>query len=448
MKYLLSLLIALPLLSQTIFDESDFGFDADAADNWTAMKALETYANAATAPFTVNFAAGIYTNVWVGTSTHACDLDGVVGMTINGPEATLFTEHHNQNATFFRFQNSSNITLRLNFRGETIYNSGEVQLNPSVKSIFLTRSNVNFDVDASFTRVYDGLRFGQYVTSRTSPTYYLGNSNIVFKARSTNTHYTFIAYLGQNMDIDVYAEGTAEANWAAHRGVYLSGSSNARVSVIGKNIRWVHAILTTTASQLPPYHIGNTNITIYAKDTGTTQGPGSGRTLVAFSVVENGEVDIPTVTKGVDIIVDVVQTDSVFRSHNVIYWNARGTGAHRWEDVALSGLFYRPLTANRDFAAVHVALRSGANIGYIGADFDGFHDVGPTTGNAPRTIEVSTTVPTVVMRKRNSTIGNVVFADPAKQTLTDWPDDPGDPDPTPGVRIRLQGPAALEGRIR
>ena len=413
-----------PCTTDCVLDSTYFGFDANAANNYNAMRAMEDYANS-NGSIAVRFRPGTYTVQlpasgepgYRGGGQGACSMANVNGVTIDASQAVFYTPSGGDitkditEQSLFLFNGCNDINIKANFKG---VHQGHTHLG--IKGIYLKSNNSNADLTITSERMFDGIRVGNWEDpAQVSGPIYEGNHDITIDIKSVDTYYTAALYLTNNATITSEAKGTAEGNYGAYRAVYLNGCTNVNATskTMDMNVSDGVNIIGSAPQWSLPQHVGCSNITMNATDMGTTHYV-QYQSLVKLNVVTSSVIDTSIIHKNININVDIKETDTIWTNNRAVAIGAIGEGAsHRYEDVTISGTVDRQ-TANTSSAISVETLVQG--LSYFGLTLRGFHDLFDPQAK-PYTINVGSALPTVEIEAYDSDVGTVYLSDKTKQTF-------------------------------
>lgn len=285
LRHLIACLFCFPLVAAPL-DHSYFGFDTNSADNYTAFRNLEAYANS-NGTVSVSFSTNGTYKVTLptpgrGLQQGACQFSNVVGATIDAPGAEFYcTNMNGAGQAIFWLLRCTNTTISANLRGDhTADGSG-------VKGVWLVASNDNITLNLGTRQVYDGVRIGDWNDG--PPALYTGNRDITIISTNVDTRYGVAAYLADTLNINCEAEGTAAADWGLRRCVYITGSSNVTAISRSKNAAVPDGVNVVSSAPGPyePYHFGCSNVTFYCTDLGTTNDVSDSQKLFIMAIVSS-----------------------------------------------------------------------------------------------------------------------------------------------------------------
>lgn len=425
-------------LRAEVIDASHFGFSSAAENNFAAMRALEEYANTHKS-VSVRFPPGTFVVKspvsgepgYRGRGQAASWMKNVNGVVIDASQAWFKTPDSAPESALFRFSDSRNVRLHANFEGDNYGDKGNGR--DSVTAIHLWSNNENFDLVFEAVQMFDGVRIGNWILDRTASVDYSGNKNITVNAKGRDTVYTVAAYLASKLTLAVEVHGTAARGYGARRAVYLAGCDDVRAVSESRDMNISDGVnlITTNATVHPPYHIGSTNVTLHAIDTGSTMHVNH-RRLAKLGVVTNDESNISATHKNIAIQLSFTGPMTDWLGTHIFSFGALGTGAqHRFEDITLSGRLER-MGSN---LAVIFGEGNMEGLAYLGMNLVDFHDIGGPTWT-PLSIRITNPDPTVEIQSFRSTVGSVYFINPTRQSYTDHGDKP-----PPGLAASSFSPA-------
>ncbi len=408
-------------LRAEVIDASFFGFSSAAENNFAAMRALEEYANTHES-VSVRFPPGTFVVKFPGSgepgyrgrgqaATWMKNVDGVV---IDASQAWFKTPDSAPESALFRFSDSRNVRLHANFEGDNYGDKGNGR--DSVTAIHLWSNNDNFELLFEAVQMFDGVRIGNWIADRTASVDYSGNRNVTVSAKARDTVYSVAAYLASNLTVEVEVHGTAARGYGARRAVYLAGCDEVRAVSRSRDMNISDAVnlITTNATVHPPYHLGSTNVTLHAIDTGSSMHVNH-RRLAKLGVVTSDESNISATHRNIAIQLGFTGPMTGWLDTHIFAFGALGKGAqHRFEDITLSGRLDR---RESNMAAVF-GEGNTEGLAYVGMNLVDFHDTGSATWT-PLSIRVTSPDPTVEIRGSRSTVGSVHFINPSRQTYTD-----------------------------
>jgi hypothetical protein len=409
-------------------DASYFGFSTNAANNFQAMRALEAYVNTK-AGVAVTFQPGTYVVSLPGSADPgyrgmqqaACMLTGVSGATIDAASAEFYCTNLDSEQAIFQFRSCTNIILNAQFRGEhqPVPTSG-------VKSVHLVSSNSAVNINIRTTKMYDGVRIGNYEDPSViaTPTYD-GNGNITVVATNLDTYYGVAAYLARDLNITCQSVGTSANGFGAYRCVYLNGCSNVMAYSYCRDLAVPDGcnIIGSGPSALSPYHFGASNVTMYAMDLGSTNNV-LYQSLVKLGVVTSSVSATNITLQNIRIIVNAPSTSTIRPNLYTVAIGSLGTGAaHVYTNITISGTVGRGPSNRSPAIKVESTL---AGLAVLQLALDGFYDPSAPTQD---TVMVASSLPRAIITAVDSTVNRVDLANPANQTFNNLgkrPPAPGD----------------------
>jgi len=338
---LVSVLAGHDVLPAATLTATYFGFDTNAADNYSAMQRLGNYAST-NRSVSVAFAPGRYMITMSSARMAACLIAGATNVLIDAPAAEFFSTNLNtEGYCVFAFISCTNVTLNARFRG--LHSSGDSSRD-GLTSVLLLASNNTARLNVTTLRMFDGVRIGGLEDPAfVSRPVYEGNRNITVTATNVDTYYGVPAYLADGLTITNVSVGTSSNGFCAHRSVYLIGCTNALAYSYSRDLNVPDGcnIIGTTPAVVPPYHFGSSNITLYATDLGSTNNA-LYQSLVKLQVVTSSVTNISTGIKRIRIHVTAPSTATVRTNSFTVDIGSLGSqAAHRYEDITISGTVAR-----------------------------------------------------------------------------------------------------------
>ncbi len=396
-------------------DASYFGFSTNAANNFTAMRALESYANG-NGTLEVVFQPGTYivnlptsaATGYRGLQQGACMLSNVTDLTIDATRAEFYCANMNgYGQSIFNLRSCSNVTINAHFRGE---HRGETR--DSVKAVYLVNSNSAVNLNLRTTRMYEAVRIGDWEEGAGVPLYE-GNRDITVIATNLDTFYGVAVNLANNVTITNESVGTIANNFGAHRSVYIAGSSNITAYSWCRDLN-VHDgcnLITTAPAAIPPYHYGGSNITLYATDMGTTNWITS-QSLAKLGVVSSSVSATNITHQRIHIIVDAPSTATIRTNNYTVAIHSLGTNAaHTFTNITVSGKVERGPSNTKPTIYVDSSL---VGLSSLQLSLDRFYDAPAPTRY---TVSCNSAIPVVAITAIDSVVNGVYLAAPAKQTF-------------------------------
>lgn len=429
------LALGVGLAPAATFDASYFGFSTNAANNFTAMRALESYANS-NGTVAVVFQPGTYIVslpisgelLYRGVQRGACEFTRVTGVSIDAANAEFYTTNLNSSEqSIFRFKSCTNITVNAQFRGL------HIGMGTGIKSVHLVSSNTAATLNIKSTRMWDGVRIGDYADPLAAPTYE-GNNNITVIATNTDTYYGVVANLAKDLNIMCESIGTSVSGFGAHRSVYIAGCTNVvvRSYFLNLNVPDGCNLITSAPSGLSPHHFGSSNVTLYATDIGSTNNV-KFQSVAKLGVVTSSVSATNIVHKHIQIQVNAPSTATVRTNNYTIAIGSLGTGAaHVFEDITLSGTVQRGPSNTQPTIYIESNL---VGLSRLQLALNRFYDaINPTQ----YTISCDNTSPAVDIAAIDSDVNLVYLAAPARQTFQILSQRP--PPPT-GLQVLILDPS-------
>jgi hypothetical protein len=449
MKTALALLLSAYALCAATYTEGDFGFDAEAADNWAALKALETHFASGGDGDTVTFTNGVYTII--STGTPMIGLTNRSNVTIDGPGATFKEVSATSWRYLWHLRSCTNMVFNLNFEGRQWGDSSSDFQTNSFTALYLQDSNSNVRIATAAQQVYDVVRIGNYNAGSGSS--FGGNTNIHVVTTNLNSRYGVAAYLTSGLYVTNKSEGTVAADWAAHRAVYLAGVTNATIYTQSKNLNVSESgtMLMTTIGY-GGQHFGCEGINLFAEDLGSDKTTSARNFVILSSQQSNaGSWETAAVTNR-NINIDLTLEHPAFNVANryavlIMAHNRSGyTGDVRFENVTISGTYDRSdLSGVNTNPSIYVWSRPWLMGGTM--SIERFYET-QKPGQTLNTLLVDGSTPVTITSCSSPTIasGWYSLATPSVQTLTYS----GECDfvPPTGTRATIGGRAVLQGRIR
>jgi len=418
-KRFLATLCACGSLAAATYTEGDFGFDAEAADNWAAMKALEAHFAAGGDGDTITFTNGIYNIISLGNPFVA--ISGRSDFTIDAPGAWFreVTWHGSRDPKrhVFRLTSCTNVSLTANFEGRQY----GVEVTNSISGVRLVNFNTNITVKGLGSNLWDFIRIGDYnggVSTVTKPQY-----NITVATTNWNCEYGVIAYLANDLIVTNRSEGLAVGGFSLGRATYLQAITNATIVSRSKNSAKTSHVNLLTTGGYGGDHFGCENVTIYATDEGSTyHDAGTVNQILTGTAtqrdVNQGIWDSKPVThRNIAFHIDAFSSGTVWTNRRFMSFGTLNMPElnHRLENIRISGSVNVGAAshANNQFTIEFPSLATGLK--YVDLALENF------TCNRTYGHSVRLRAPNAegIITSCSSSIYSVYLYDPNKQSYID-----------------------------
>jgi len=437
------------------YTEGDFGFDAEAADNFAALEAM---AAGLADGDTVTFTNGVYSLTIVTNATSdryyrgGAILDGLSNVTIDAPGATFHADtwdvhFSDKHRSIFLLKSCTNVTLRLKLSGEQTGNV--TQYAPIGVNVWSNCANIS--VSCIATGLHSSVRIG----GATSIGAQVHNTNISVVSTNYDTMYGIEVRSSSDSTVTNYSVGTSGRGYALHRALYIAGATNITAHSWARDANVSDGVhLVTSQRNGESIHGGSSNVTLTATDLGTTYYPSRSRKFAKVGIVTSGVSSTPTTHSDITFNLSVVSDGSLWPSNHLFALGSVGTTpAHTFERITISGTWDRLADTGNAMAAVWLGDSTNVTAGIAGVSVLLRDFTDNSAGGGQSVLTYIPDVP-ITIEACNTTLGStIILASSENHTFTDLGSCESDYDPPPvpelpGASATLRGEVAIQGQAR